>query len=41
MTTGRTHHRTYDQTVKINGAVNLTYLDVFGEADGLIIAPVT
>lgn len=40
MTTGRTHHRIYCQTVKISGAVGKTYLSVFGEAYGLIIAPV-
>lgn len=40
MTTGRTHHRLYCQIVKISGVVSITYLNVFSEAYGLIIAPV-
>lgn len=41
MTTGRTLHRMYCQILKISGVVSITYLNVFGEPYGLIIAPVT
>lgn len=40
MTTGRTHHRMYCQIVQISDGVSKTYLNVFGGAYGLIIAPV-